>query len=327
MRGATVVHTGMTVWVCGVLRRALCPATERWGARIVPLLFLLLASCTGKSAQYDQEFELDFKDPSKRYSVEVEGETRDVKLGSRQVRVRIDGGSVTRVTVTAYDDGVVCGTTTIDFGAPSDGAAGDGYHYDVTIECSRDPLPGPDAGAPMPDAEPDAEPDTLPPPPPDAGPSAECQRYCGVMGDRCPQVYTASPDECLATCAAFDWIAGTPGAAANTVECRIAAATSPPVPEDPILNCYRAGPTGGRRCGSLCGNYCEIAARACPGLVPDVAACKARECPDPAAHESFRPDTGNTLECRIFWMGKAIEDDGKSCARLAAGAQDPVCHD
>jgi hypothetical protein len=325
MRDQAVVQTGMTVSVSSVLRCALRRLPRKWGPWTACLLML---ACAGKSPDYDQEFELTFTNPNQQYSVVVDKTERMVKFGSRSVQVRISGGSVMEVIVRVFDaKGGICNETTVHPTAPSEAGPPPGP-IEVTITCTDGPVgpvAEPDAGA-SPDA---LMADTAPPLMPDAGPSAACERYCGVMRDRCPLVYTASDGECLATCAAFGWPEGNPGSASNSVECRIEAATAPPVPGNPIVNCYHAGPSGGNRCGTLCLNHCEIAARACPDLVPggSLAECKAQCLNQQVATPAYRADSGNTIECRIFWLGKALEDGGKSCARLTADAQDPACHD
>jgi hypothetical protein len=167
----------------------------------------------------------------------------------------------------------------------------------------------------------DLAPDTTP----DSAPSLACQNYCAAMHQYCAAVYPAGDEDCLATCAAYGW---KPGAAAeNSVECRRQRAIASATASSPLIPCYQAGPSGGRYCGPMCESYCQAAARACPGLEGDVNTCLAR-CQEPEAHPAYRNETGNTMECRIFWLGEALKSgDPTVCDRLREGAPAPLCHD
>src|SRR3954470_24159834 len=99
---ASVVQS-MTAQVGSALRRALRRGLQRWG----PALFgaLLLSACT-KDA--DQELDLHFKDPTKRYGIALddgpESAVEKVKPGSQHVLVRISGAMVDTIKIIIYGD-------------------------------------------------------------------------------------------------------------------------------------------------------------------------------------------------------------------------------
>jgi hypothetical protein len=286
----------------------------------VGLAALLLVACA-KDGHYDQEIDLLFNDPNKHYAIALDqlgdaGVVRPVNFRSRHVLLQISGAMVHTITIIVYDDQ---GTPVCSF--------------DIDVSKSSESMPVivealcdiPDAGAPAVEASvpPDAElpPDTTPA---DTGPSP-CQNYCAAMHQYCPMVYPTGDDDCLATCAAYGWLPE--GTAVNSVACRRQRAIDSAIATDPLVPCYQAGPSGGRYCGKLCENYCEDAARACPDLEGDVNACELR-CQEPVAHPAYRSETGNTLECRIFWLGEALKTSDRTiCDRLREGAVAPLCHD
>jgi hypothetical protein len=279
----------------------------------VLLAALAWVACAPEKAHVDQELKLHFEDPNTQYKIDVGDNVKhDIELGSREVRLRVSGAAVMHIVVTAYENGVMCASAEID-------VKPDQMDYIVVLTCSH-----PDAGPPVtnPEPMPDAGPDLGP----DTGPSA-CQAYCQTMDERCPGVYPNGERECLETCAAYGWPAGGAGSGNNDIQCRIDSALTTPAPSD-LIRCYRAGPTGGNRCASLCQNYCEAAARNCPGLVTGgseaacVSSCFSKY---PGAMPALRTEKGDSIECRIFWLGEAGKDGGKSCALLAEGAQDSPC--
>jgi len=306
----------MTAQVGSVLRCASRRAPQRWGLALLGTL--LLVGCAEKE-HFDQEVDLLFGDQSKRYGIAVAGEgdggevVRPVRPGSRHVLLRISGAMVKSIKIIVYDEfGVPLCEMEVVLDRPSSAS----MPYDVVVQadCGDQPdagAPGPEAGTP-----PDAGPD---------GPSPACQTYCQSMRQDCPMVYPGGDDDCLATCAAYGWPTG--DISDNSVTCRNRQALGAPSATSPLVPCYRAGPSGGNYCGTLCENYCQAAARACPGLEGDVASCLSR-CQPPVAHPAYRSDTGDSKECRIFWLGEAIKTkDERICARLREGAQDPLCHD
>jgi len=300
------------------MRRPTLLALRRWGPRLL-LAALVATACAEEKPYFGQEILLSLPDdPEARYEIV---DTRDgglpkmVDRGITQVRVRVSGGMATRIIVRVYDSNMVlCGITEIDLKKPGP--------YEVTVTCSRfdaaPPPPEPDAGA-APDAGPDLS--------PDSGPSPLCLEYCAVMGQKCPGVYRSDQRECLETCASYGWTEGRQGFADNSVRCRIGAALKATT-VDQLPFCYQAGPTGGQYCGPLCYNFCDAAERNCKGLLIGGTwkACR-DQCREPILTEALRSDRGNTMECKIFWMGEAGKDDGASCTRLAEGPPSSPCQD
>jgi hypothetical protein len=155
-----------------------------------------------------------------------------------------------------------------------------------------------------------------------------CSQYCEVVTTVCdedaglPQY--ADRQACLLYCgrdAGFP-----PGSlddtSGNTIGCRIyhatvAAATSP---ED---HCVHAGPTGHEVCGTLCENYCHLARRNCTGanrLFDSVADCLAQCQPVPTGGQPG-DQAGNTIQCRMFYLGLAGQDPPASAdAHCGGGA-------
>lgn len=314
MLAAAVVPDSMTVRFGSAGRCTRCFRAS-WYLALVALL--CAAGCAPDPKPFDQEVVLDFRNPGD-YAITVNEDMRRLPMGSRSVRVRVSGAGIMSIIVTVYDEGGrPCGTATVNVN-------GDGpFMVDVTCQ--------PDAGMPVdqrPDPGPDAGVDTRPDLMADSGPSAACKRYCDIMLDRCPSVYT-SGDDCVATCAAFGWERGPSGLAQNNLECRIASALASTARDNP-KTCYEAGPTGGNTCGPLCFNYCDAASRTtCDGLRIEREICVTQRClppnPLPVPDMALRSDSGDTFECRIFWLGEAEKDGGKSCPRLQPGAPDFPC--
>jgi hypothetical protein len=302
----------MTVHLAGAVRRPTPLARKRWGPALV-LAAVVATACAEEKPYFGTVVTLKLKDPELDYRiVDRTGVEQKIPGGTTEVTVRVSGGKAKTITVNVYDaNGTPCITVVVDL--RTDGP------YEVNVKCSRE-----DAGAPppTPDAEvaPDAGPDTSP----DTGPSAQCAEYCTVMGKRCPGVYL-KPGECLETCASFGWGPGQRGSADNTVGCRIGAALMASKPDE-LPFCYQAGPTGGRFCDPLCFNYCDAAALNCQALLTGGSWQECRRlCVEPDRTIELRSDRGDTLECKIFWMGEAGKDNGASCARLAAGPPSSPC--
>jgi hypothetical protein len=289
----------------------------------------LLACSSPPPKKFDDEVLLDLAIANQRQMAAVwvtlnrrTGPSAMVSPETNQVRVRVAGGPVTEIWLhVRTPSGLEC-ETKVTLKGPGP--------YTIELECPA-PAPVADAGAPAdatPDATPDLSPDTMPP---DAIP-AVCERYCAAMRDHCPGVYPTGQQECLTACTAFGWPMGMPGdQGGDSVECRITSALQAPTIDDPNY-CVAAGPSGGDRCGSLCGNYCSIAARSCPYLIPGGtrSECVSTLCDRPPlpfpSMPALHPDHGDNIECRIFWLGQAVADHGMSCARLREDAQDPACH-
>lgn len=285
------------------------------------LAVLLLVGCGGPD--YDQEVDLKFNDTGKQYGVALggpdtgTGTIRPIDRGSQRVLLRISGARVEKLRIYVYDEfGRLICSFEIDVKPSSEVT-------EVNVECGPS-----DAGAPpqpMADAGagPDLSPDTTPP---DTGPSP-CQEYCTAMRRHCPMVYPDGDDDCVATCVAYGWKPGAPGE--NSIACRRQRAIDSATALDPLFVCYQAGPSGGRFCGQLCENYCLAAAQACPELEGDYAACRSK-CTEPFLHPAYRHETGNTMECRIFWLGESLKKHDRTiCERLREGTTTaaPLCRD
>jgi hypothetical protein len=286
---------------------------------------LLLFGCAK-----DQTVDLLFKDPEKHYGVALASDpstAQPVKHRSQRVQLTISGVMRTRIVVYVYaDDGktILC-TLMFDVDSSSGPIIVDATCGDAPEPMPPPPPPSPDAGTPMPDAE--APPDLAPDTRPDTG-SSPCQEYCTTMRQNCPMVYPDGDDDCIATCTAYRWPAGGDDDG-NTIGCRLRLARRSPTEINPDFLCYQAGPSGGRFCGVLCECYCAAAARACPELEGDEATCRSH-CQEPILHPAYRSETGNTMECRIFWLGEALKKDDRTiCDRLSGGASNPapLCHD
>ena len=168
------------------------------------------------------------------------------------------------------------------------------------------------------------------------GPEPECATYCDSVLDSCKggHVQYASRDECLAFCAQLP--AGKGGASeGNSVACRQFYAGSPSK-RDAVTYCGAAGPFGGGGiCGDRCPVFCGLALGAC---APEAGAapygsysdcqtvCLGFAYKDGGADGGGEPPTGptsgNTLNCRLYYLRKAITE-GSSCEQL--GPDSPAC--
>jgi len=155
-----------------------------------------------------------------------------------------------------------------------------------------------------------------------------CSQYCEVVttvcGDDAGLPQYPDREACLAYCSRD---AGLPAGSlddtsGNTIGCRIYHATvaSQTTPED---HCVHAGPTGDHVCGTLCENYCHLAQRNCTGtnrLFGDVDDCLGQCAPVPADGQPGDRQ-GNTIQCRIFYVGLAGQNPPDSAdANCGRGA-------
>jgi hypothetical protein len=152
----------------------------------------------------------------------------------------------------------------------------------------------------------------------------DCTSYCNGVMAACTganQQY-ATVAECMNACAFFPTgtAADTTG---NTLGCRVyhtGLAGSLPQP-----HCWHAGPFGLGACGSTCDNFCALTLGWCgpdAGIeagapYPSAAAC-ASACPGFAlvdggadagisAYSATGPAGGNTLDCRMYHLGYALQ--------------------
>jgi hypothetical protein len=181
---------------------------------------------------------------------------------------------------------------------------------------------GPDGGSGPPG---DAA-DTAGERPSDRGPSSACASYCAGMTATCPDAYM-SEDDCLALCAAYAWDSGTPGDfGGNSLECRLSylGLAMNAAAADRGGLCKAAGASGGRTCGDPCANYCASATRICPAVLEGIDCLRA--CPGGPDLPGPAISSGDTIDCRIYWVGRAAQDP----SLCAAGAPNPPagspCH-
>lgn len=164
-------------------------------------------------------------------------------------------------------------------------------------------------------------------------PVPECATYCDSVLDSCKDKHEqyGSRDECLAFCARLP--PGKTGeSAGNTVACRQFYAGSPSK-IDAVSYCGAAGPFGGGgTCGDRCPVFCELALSACApeagaapyGSYPDCqTACVGFSYKDGGVdgggEPTTGPTTGNTLNCRLYYLREAITA-GTSCENLGANS-------
>lgn len=171
-----------------------------------------------------------------------------------------------------------------------------------------------DGGGPLPDGG-------LAPSPP------SCDRYCDLLSESCTgeHLQYASDEACLAFCAHLpEGKAGEIGAA--TLACRQYYAGNPSR-TDPAQHCRAAGPFGGdNACGSRCKAFCDVALSACGSVAnppyatqPDCqSACTGYVFLDPTVDGGGEgptgPSTGDTLNCRLYWLREAVMDAGACSA-------------
>lgn len=188
----------------------------------------------------------------------------------------------------------------------------------------------PDAPVVVPDAGPY---DAAPPP----GPPPSCEKYCATVMANCDgdHLQYASEADCARACALF--IPGAPSDRTdNTLACRQHHAGNPSK-TDPARFCEAAGPFGGGVCGDRCAAFCEITLAVCtagvdggPPPYADMPAC-ATACAnfsfaglaDGGGPTPSGPETGDTLDCRMYHAARAIADAAGHCADTAERA--PRC--
>jgi hypothetical protein len=162
------------------------------------------------------------------------------------------------------------------------------------------------------------------------GPEPECKTYCDSVLDSCKGINAqyASREECLAFCANLP-----PGKAGesegNSVACRQFYAGSPARTESARF-CGAAGPFGGGgTCGDRCPIFCELAVAACsaagrapyPSYPDCLTACLGFEYQnadvDGGGEPPSGPTSGDTLNCRLYYVRKAVLS-GTGCENLSA---------
>jgi hypothetical protein len=161
-----------------------------------------------------------------------------------------------------------------------------------------------------------------------------CADYCAKVQMNCTAVDGGSNAQYPSTTACETycsmvaaWPAGVTGATTgNTVACRSYHAGA--AAADPVTHCPHAGPTGGMMCGTLCENYCYLMAKNCTGAnaVYDPATC-ATKCATIPTGGLANDTSGNTVQCRITYLGLAFSDATTNCpnAKIANDNPNGLC--
>ncbi|HEV3194243.1 MAG TPA: hypothetical protein VGY54_27245 [Polyangiaceae bacterium] len=167
---------------------------------------------------------------------------------------------------------------------------------------------------------------------PDAG-AAECVKYCTDIEGACGQTgdrQYASSAECLAACSILS--ASNMATGMDTIACRTTHATN--AVAKPYPHCWHAGPYGYEVCGTECEAFCILADSVCPGTYTG---CRGKcpmltkvAAPDTAAgaagvYTTSGPATGNTLDCREYHLGLALQGIDKAVSCANAGDKSPKC--
>lgn len=134
-----------------------------------------------------------------------------------------------------------------------------------------------------------------------------CADYCTAVMTNCTAEDAQFDTEanCLAFCAAAQVPAGVlTDNAVNTLGCRIYHAEFATSSGDFATHCPHAGASGGNTCGTLCDNYCQLAASNCTGgneLYADDTACQTA-CTGFATDGTDGDADGDTLQCRMYHL-------------------------
>lgn len=180
-------------------------------------------------------------------------------------------------------------------------------------------------------------------PPIDAGaaPPPSCEKYCELVTTNCTgeTAQYGSKAECLAFCVHVPLIQPKREAEekeAASVACRQYWADTP-ARTNPKTYCLAAGPFGGNACGDRCTAFCDVVLSACS---PDggVAAYESQpECASACAGFNYLdggtdgggegpegPASGDTLNCRLYWL-RAATTNPQKCSAL--NPKSDICKD
>ena len=164
-----------------------------------------------------------------------------------------------------------------------------------------------------------------------------CAAYCASVMMSCTGdvAQYSTPEECMAFCALLP--AGTTGESkGDSVACRDFYAGSAARTDNTY--CAAAGPFGGGTCGDRCPIFCELTLAACngggEGGPPPYASYS--DCQtacvgygyvdggiDGGGEPLTGPESGNTLNCRLFYLRQALSMDQNGCENLATDS--PAC--
>lgn len=160
-----------------------------------------------------------------------------------------------------------------------------------------------------------------------------CTDYCTKIAANCTAGSGDSgsnaqyPDSatCLKTCSMSSmWASGMTGdTSGDTLGCRIYHAGA--AASNPVLHCPHAGPTGGNTCGTWCANYCDLMAKNCTGTnaVYDTTTCMTK-CMTIPTTGHVNDQSGDSIQCRIWHLGKAFDDAVKHCPHAKTKADNPT---
>ena len=171
------------------------------------------------------------------------------------------------------------------------------------------------------------------------GPEPSCGAYCDLVMGSCKDQHAqyASREQCIEVCGRLT-LGDAGDDHSDTVACRQHYAGSPAL-TDALTYCLAAGPFGGALCGDRCPVFCSLAIGACSpdagtagktapyANYPDCqTACTGYAYKDGGADGGGEPpngpESGNTLNCRLFHLRAAIHD-GSGCASI--GADSSTC--
>jgi hypothetical protein len=152
-----------------------------------------------------------------------------------------------------------------------------------------------------------------------AVPALNCESFCDVVADACPQEETESyavydsTFTCLRQCESYALgIAGDD--TGNTLACRMThALIARDFPGERAGSCPAAGPGGDGVCGSNCEGYCALMLNTCDTFA-DAEQCLA-ECahvPDLGGFEVSQNE-GNSVQCRLYHLGAALASPTFHC--------------
>lgn len=145
-----------------------------------------------------------------------------------------------------------------------------------------------------------------------------CANYCAEVTKNCTggnQQY-GSEQLCNTYCESGSQMPkGAVGSTSgNYVGCRAYHATK--AKDDPGFHCPYAGPTGGNTCGSWCDVYCQLTETNCQGqyaLYPETDVCL-DVCSFFATEGALKAEQGDSVQCRIYYAGRAGMDGEPSAA-------------
>ena len=165
----------------------------------------------------------------------------------------------------------------------------------------------------------------------DVAVTVSCDSLCDLVGASCTGAIAQYPSraECMHECS--DMQPGDYGDALDTAGCRQAHAAA--AAANPARECPLAGSFGGGACGERCNSFCTLAVERCSGpntIYGDKTTCDfqcgTRYAFDP--HAAEYTDSGNTLNCRMSYLKKALAagaDAGALIDCSLAGPDSPAC--